>query len=88
MEETLVAELAHDIHDNSPLTFLSSEDLAEELYQAGYRKQTEGIWIAKDMMIRTITALNHVCSVCDTEGHCTPYCPNCGAKMTVEKRAK
>lgn len=43
-----------------------------------------GKWVAKAVMIRTPSALNYTCSVCGTEGHCTPYCPNCGAKMSKE----
>ena len=56
-------------------------NIAKALYEAGYRKQSEGEWIAKERIIRSITALNYTCSVCGVEGRCTPYCPNCGAKM-------
>lgn len=39
-----IEEMAFFIFENSPLTNLSSEDLAKELYNAGYRKQSEGYW--------------------------------------------
>ena len=55
--------------------------VAKEIVNHGYRKQSEGEWIAKEKIIRSITALNYTCSVCGVEGRCTPYCPNCGAKM-------
>ena len=43
-----------------------------------------GKWVAKDIMIRSIDALNYICSECGADGKCTPYCPNCGAKMIKE----
>ena len=55
--------------------------IAKEIVNHGYRKQSEGKWIAKEKMIRSITALNYTCSVCGVDGRYTPYCPNCGAKM-------
>lgn len=60
---------------------INSAEIAENIYKAGYRKQSMGEWIAKEKIIRSITALNYTCSVCGVEGRCTPYCPNCGAKM-------
>ena len=56
-------------------------NLAKAIIEKGYRKQSEGEWIAKEKIIRSITALNYTCSVCGVESRCTPYCPNCGAKM-------
>lgn len=59
--------------------------LANALYNAGYRKQSEGEWIASD-----IPCEKYVCSVCggvcwyyDYQGDVAKsrYCPNCGAKM-------
>ena len=58
---------------------------AEHLYNAGYRKQSEGEWIKvaayNDGVLNTVK-----CSVCKTfqpvgcwDYH--PYCPMCGAKM-------
>ena len=44
----------------------------------------EGKWIAKDSMVRSITALNYICSECGIEGGTTLYCPNCGAHMIKE----
>ena len=63
----------------------TSGSIAELLYDRGYRKQSEGEWIAKEKIIRSITALNYTCSVCGVEGRCTPYCPNCGARMSGGK---
>ena len=61
--------------------FADANAIAKVLYDAGYHKQSEGEWVAKEKIIRSITALNYTCSVCGVEGRCTPYCPNCGAKM-------
>lgn len=52
----------------------------EALYNAGYRKQSEGEWIEQGECWKTLR-----CSVCghttDTIFDKTPFCPNCGAKM-------
>lgn len=44
----------------------------------------KGKWIAKDVMVKSIDALNYTCSECESEGRCTPYCPYCGANMMGE----
>lgn len=41
----------------------------------------KGKWIPKDIMIRSIDALNYTCSECESEGRYTPYCAYCGADM-------
>ena len=61
--------------------------VAESLYNAGYRKQSEGEWV----VAKTERAWNdaeypymHRCSLCGNEEasqSLTPYCPYCGAKM-------
>ena len=59
---------------------------ASKLYNAGYRKQSEGEWIRKDGFF--------VCSECDKTKpfavlnsnihyYACNYCPNCGTKMEV-----
>ncbi len=56
----------------------NDEDIAEALYNEGYRKQSEGEWLTDRFgMDRS------VCSVCGAtyEGDGGNYCPNCGAKM-------
>ena len=55
-----------------------SDDIAEQLYHEGYRKQSEGKWIfAGDGIIQ--------CTSCDEvyEARVLPrnFCPNCGAKL-------
>lgn len=63
---------------------------AESLYNAGYRKQSEGEWYVNYMMSktpskrgRTIHYETYTCSVCvKGNGRKRPnFCPNCGAKM-------
>ena len=52
--------------------------MAKALYNAGYRKQSEGVWLTdKFGMERSI------CSVCGAvfEGDGGNYCRKCGAKM-------
>ena len=91
--EEQIEEMAFFIFENSPLTNLSSEDLAKDLYNAGYRKQSEGEWIK--------TETNYTCSACnfnviswsgEYDGYecergisLMKFCPNCGAKMKGDK---
>lgn len=65
---------------------------AERLYNAGYRKQSEGEWVQSD-----IPQEKYVCSVCggacwyyDYQGEVAKsrFCPNCGAKMRKEDEGK
>ena len=62
-----------------------SREVAEHLYNAGYRKQSEGEWkIAVDSVEATF-----ICSECgdfyiEADPEAEPkynFCPNCGAKM-------
>lgn len=62
--------------------------VAEYLYNAGYRKQKEGEWVANRHISvskrnRTIHYETYKCSVCGTWNgrHRQKYCPNCGAKI-------
>ena len=61
---------------------------AEALYTAGYRKQSEGEWIAKERIStskrgRTIHYATYKCSVCGKWNgrKKQKYCPDCGVKM-------
>lgn len=66
-------------------------DKAEAIYIAGYRKQKEGEWIAKDNFNGRCTIAT--CSNCGTEkafavlvsidtiATLYPYCQKCGARM-------
>lgn len=69
--------------------------IARDLYNAGYRKQSEGEW--KDLYDGKYANPLYVCSVCEkgtllrVEGNelgppqtvqaLSPFCSNCGAKM-------
>ena len=66
----------------------NEEDIAEALYSAGYRKQSEGEWVKHELWEH-----DYICSVCgeyapedDYHDCCirTDYCPNCGARMKGE----
>ena len=53
------------------------------LYNAGYRKQSEGEWVIEGVYFKTMH-----CSVCNHTANSifekTLYCPNCGSKMKGE----
>jgi rubrerythrin len=89
--EKQIEEIANAIYDdpNAYDTYWRShcEQLAETLYNAGYRKQSEGEWeTIPDYQPNKLIACRHICSVCktfykDIRPHGHKYCPNCGAKM-------
>ena len=58
--------------------------VAETLYNAGYRKQSKGEWIDADPNGHLY---RFTCSLCGKTklGKGTPFCPNCGAKMSYPK---
>ena len=73
-----IEEMADIITRTDPKSWAKA--IATSLYNAGYRKQSEGEWIKR----------NHscYCSVCGgehgfafTTGSAHNYCPKCGAKM-------
>ena len=56
---------------------------AKDLYNAGYRKQSEMEWLFDDGMDRYCSncGANALTSCFEYKQICTPYCPFCGAKM-------
>lgn len=71
-------------------THCNERNYAEEIYAAGYRKQSEGEWI--DKPTGAYGRMQSWCSACskhsgiggiESNRH-KPYCPNCGAKMKGE----
>jgi hypothetical protein len=98
--EKQIEEMKYDICTAADYCYGACEEcnlgrLAEHLYNAGYRKQSEGEWIDrfKGEFINPI----YVCSLCgkgtllkphinelrnmEMEQALSPFCPNCGAKM-------
>jgi DNA-directed RNA polymerase subunit RPC12/RpoP len=68
------------------------EYTANRLYEAGYRKQSEGEWYVNYMMSkkpskrgRIIQYTTYTCSVCGKPNgrKKSKFCPNCGAKMFI-----
>ena len=53
---------------------------ARQLYNAGYRKQSEGEWIKSDETTEQYGYL-YMCSYCGGLSFLGKYCPRCGAKM-------
>ena len=91
IEKQAIEEMERFIYENTDLSIVDiAKNIAEELYNEGYRKQSEGEWIAKKEMYRTPSAKNYYCSICEKgaifdsfmgTSRITKYCPNCGAKM-------
>lgn len=82
IEKQAIEEIAEDLyHKTTAYNTCWEEDcaeLAEILYNEGYRRQIEGEWIWKSNGY--MNALH--CSLCNktAELHHN-FCPNCGAKM-------
>ena len=52
------------------------------IYDAGYRKQSEGEWEKRVFIIFDTEKVGYRCSSCNTTWDTpTAYCPHCGAKM-------
>ena len=57
-------------------------DIAKELYNKGWRKQSEGEWEKRVFIIFDSEKVGYRCSECNTTWDATAtYCPECGAKM-------
>ena len=59
---------------------------AEALYNAGYRKQSEGEWETIPDYSRELITYRHICSECktfykDIRPHGHKFCHECGAEM-------
>ena len=85
-KEKQIEEMARTIWGYSSASEQETEEVAEILYNDGYRKQSEGEWI--DQYQGKYVNQLYKCSACgDTAFHddkrwfLTHYCPNCGAKM-------
>jgi rubrerythrin len=79
IEKQAIDEMAKIIDDNHGFV-VSSVLTAINLYNAGYRKQSEGDWVDANP---NGAVYKFTCTLCgETKlGKGTPYCPNCGAHM-------
>lgn len=60
------------------------DDIAEQLYHEGYRKQSEGEWIWEHDALNDPKRyfVRVVCTCCGLKtGQTSNFCPKCGAKM-------
>ena len=89
--EKQIEEMASIIHSKvNGANFDDVSDTVVALYNAGYRKQSEGEWYVNYMMSkkpskrgRIIQYTTYTCSVCGKPNgrKKSKFCPNCGAKM-------
>jgi hypothetical protein len=94
-KEKQIEEMKYDICTAADYCYGACEEcnlgrLAEHLYNAGYRKQSEGEWVDEpNFAQKGLKGKYYVCSNCNV---CVPaieelplyqweYCPRCGAKM-------
>lgn len=91
-KEKQIEEMAKSIKHCKDIDCTFIEDchvcIAAQLYNAGYRKQSEGEWI--DKPTGAYRRMQSWCSACgkhsgiggiESNRH-KPFCPNCGTKMT------
>ena len=82
-------DFCEECHNDGYLpTDTFEEYIADSVFAKGYRKQSDGEWVAKRHISvskrnRTIHYETYKCSVCGTwNGRCRQnFCPNCGARM-------
>lgn len=92
--EKQIEEMAKTIEQSGMLdSYSRCEIVAEELYNADYRKQSEGEWLVKNYTMTNGWSLGSTvtCSLCGYRLERGPawkasmgvykFCPNCGAKM-------
>lgn len=79
-----IEEMANDLYENRPYSDLweeDAQDIAKVLYNAGYRKQSEGEWIWTENGNADYEKY-WVCSNCKEHDFVkSEFCPYCGAKM-------
>ena len=90
-QEKQIEEMANVLwHKTLISTREMCDDVAEALYNEGYRKQSVGGWMTHhctnggtSQRGRTIIYKTFTCDRCGKSNgrHKTNYCPNCGAKM-------
>ena len=82
IEEQAIMEMACDIRRIRESYFGQADYLfAKKLFEDGYRKQSEGVWIWTESGQEDYEQY-WVCSCCHEKDYFEDkYCPNCGAKM-------
>ena len=87
-KEKQIEEMVSDLENHTCMSQFQAEIASRMLYQLGYRKQSEGEWVANPHISiskrgRTIHYATLKCSVCGKWNgrKKQKYCPNCGAKM-------
>ena len=82
--EKQIEEIANVIYDdpNAYDTYWRSncEQLAETIYNAGYRKQSEGRWTPRHKDTKAFCTKCGALRDIETQEFWS-FCPNCGAKM-------
>ena len=67
--------------------FADADAIAKVLYDAGYRKQSEGKWIKSKSGLYVCSECDKVCpydaQADDISYWECKYCPNCGARMDI-----
>lgn len=100
--EKQIEEMAKDLCDSTMCDLETFNDcrmpqgncsrcqrVAKDLYNAGYRKQSEGKWEKRVIIIFDSEKVGYKCSVCNTTWDtATNFCPNCGAHMRKEDEGK
>ena len=86
-KEKQIEEMAYEIETRTGYLKSTCYISAEILYNAGYRKQSEGEWeTIPDYQPNKLITYRHICSECkttykDIRPHGHKFCHECGAKM-------
>lgn len=81
IKEQHIASLAADIHLRCRQSKTMALDLAEFLYDEGYRLECHSSWVYDEYLD------DMICNACNGKalGSLTTYCPHCGSVMYMRK---
>ena len=86
----LIDELAKTLYLNYDMPIPFAKDVAEFLYEEGYRELKQGKWLNEDFPEKKATQTDvAICSICKDYAHkaehgysiLSKFCPNCGTMM-------
>ena len=80
-KEKQIEEIAKDLYRAYAINKLYTEDVAEHLYNSGYRKQREGEWLLHKDGRGTCKACRRTQKAGWDDDRYQNYCGCCGAKM-------
>lgn len=74
-----IEKMARDLENHACMSQFQAEIASRMLYNEGWRKQKEGVWVYRE---NEFGNAYYACSICDCQTrYKVNYCSSCGAKM-------